>query len=68
MIKLKEWRTEPERNLTLEAAGKLVGISAVHWRRLEIGEQSPSPELAKRIEAVTSIPKHELRPDLWEAA
>ena len=68
MLKIKQWRTAEERTLTLEAAGKLVGISAVHWRRLEIGEQSPAPELARRIEAVTGIPKHELRPDLWEAA
>jgi len=68
MKKLKEWRTDPNRNLSLEAAGKKVGISAVHWRRLEIDEQAPSPKLARLIESVTGIPKHELRPDLWEAA
>ena len=35
---------------------------------IETGLRKPSPDLAKRIEARTGIPRHELRPDLWEAA
>lgn len=35
---------------------------------IETGLRKPSPDLAKRIAEYTKIPRHELRPDLWEAA
>jgi DNA-binding transcriptional regulator YdaS (Cro superfamily) len=31
------------------------------------GRQAPSPTHAREIEAKFGIPKHRLRPDLWEA-
>lgn len=35
---------------------------------IETGLRKPSPELAKKIEAVTGIPRGDLRPDLWGSA
>lgn len=53
--------------LTLEALGACVGVSKPSIWRIEAGEQQPSPDLARRIERMTGIPRHELRPDLWDA-
>jgi transcriptional regulator with XRE-family HTH domain len=55
------------RGLTLEGLGDLVGLSKPSVWRIEAGEQMPSPETAKEINAKTGIPLWELRPDIWDA-
>lgn len=53
---------------TLEHAGKLLGVSAVQVLRYERGERGIPATKAAEIERVTGIPRHELRPDIFEAS
>lgn len=63
MEKLREWREA--QNISAKEAGDLIGVSRVQWFRLERGSRRASPDSARRIEEVTGIPRHELRPDIW---
>lgn len=51
MSKLAIWRHD--RQLSLEAAGALVGVSGVAWSRYERGQRVPRPEIVSRIYDVT---------------
>lgn len=42
------------------------GVSAEAVRLWRKGLRRMSPDTAKAIEQKTGIPRHELRPDLWE--
>lgn len=42
--------------ITETALAERVGVSQPHIGRIRKGERRPSPELAKRLEAVTNIP------------
>jgi transcriptional regulator with XRE-family HTH domain len=53
------------KDLTLEGFGLLVGVKKAAVSKWENG-RSPSPLKAVEIEQATGIPRHELRPDLWE--
>ncbi len=55
--------------LTLEQFGKLGGVEKAAVSKWEDGK-GPSIENAKVIEDATegALPKHVLRPDVWEAA
>jgi len=66
MEKLTTWRMALE-TPTLEAAGKLLGVSAVQMMRLERGERRVPAERAAEFEAITGISRAELRPDIFEA-
>lgn len=64
MERLRKWRKD--KGLTLAAAGASVGCSAVQWFRLEKGLRPVTAEMAVKIESATDIPRHDLRPDLFE--
>lgn len=68
MQKLREWRTNSDRKLSLAEAGALVGVSGVQWNRLENGRRTISPLMARKLETVTGIPKEELLPAVYGAA
>jgi DNA-binding transcriptional regulator YdaS (Cro superfamily) len=64
MDALREWRqglAEP----TLEAAGKLLGISAVQMHRYETGQRRIPPTRVIEFEAITGISRFVLRPDVF---
>jgi len=62
MEKLRSWRKA--KGISIDDAGKLVGISGVQWHRYEAGTRRVSPEKVADVSRVTGIPPHELRPDL----
>lgn len=62
MEKIRQWRIE--RAISIEEAGKLVGVSGVQWHRYETGARRISDRRVDAISRVTGIPPHELRPDL----
>lgn len=66
MEKLTIWRKSLETS-TLEAAGRLLGVSAVHMMRLEKGERRVPAERAREWSALTGIPVEDLRPDIFAA-
>jgi DNA-binding transcriptional regulator YdaS (Cro superfamily) len=53
-------------NQSLEAFGKMFGVEKTtvrYWERVRV-----PPERVAEIEKATGIPRHELRPDLYEGA
>ena len=68
MDALREWRLSLPDNQTLEAAGKLLGISAVQMHRYETGQRKVPPTRAAEFEEITGIPREELRPDVFGPA
>lgn len=62
MEKIRQWRTA--REISIEEAGKLVGVSGVQWHRYETGARRISDRRVAAMSRVTGIPPHELRPDL----
>jgi len=62
MENLRTWRNG--QSLSLDEAGRLVGVSGVQWHRYEAGTRRVSPDKVPTIAAVTGIPPQELRPDL----
>jgi len=62
MLKLKQWRAQ--NRLSLEDAGKLVGVSGVQWHRYETDKRRVPYDKVTKVEGLTGISRHELRPDL----
>lgn len=65
MDKLRKWRSES--GLSLEEAGALVGVSGVQWHRYETGTRAVAADKAAKLEGITGIPCHEIRPDVFPA-
>jgi LmbE family N-acetylglucosaminyl deacetylase len=63
--RLRKWRLDQREHRTLEAAGKLLGISAVQMLRLETGERKVPATRVLEVEAITGIPREILRPDVF---
>lgn len=66
MEHLVAWRKGLEGD-TLKAAAKLLGVSAVQVFRYEKGLRRIPAERVAEVSRVTGIPRHELRPDLYES-
>lgn len=64
MNELTDWRKSQNLNAN-EAAAKL-GVSRTQLFRLESGARLASPSCAKRIEAITGIPRSIIRPDIFD--
>jgi len=67
MLTLKDYYNSlsgERRRQVSEAAGTTVDYLYQVCR----GQRRCSPELAKRLEKATGIPKYRWRPDIWEAA
>lgn len=62
MEKIRAWRRE--RKISIEEAGKLVGVSGVQWSRYETGKRRVSTGHLQAVSEVTGIAPQELRPDL----
>lgn len=60
---LRKWRDE--RELTVEEAGRLAGISGPHWSRYETGARRIPAERAFALAEITGIPREQLRPDIF---
>lgn len=54
--------------LTQEQLAEQLGITKASICRFERGERKPSVKRVDEITKITGIPRHELRPDIWEAA
>jgi transcriptional regulator with XRE-family HTH domain len=52
---------------SLAAVAARVGVTRGTISKIELELHKPRPELARELEAATGVPKHELRPDLWDA-
>jgi len=63
METLRTWRKA--KGLSAEAAGLKIGVSAVHWFRMESGTRAVAADKALVIEELTGISRHELRPDIF---
>jgi transcriptional regulator with XRE-family HTH domain len=63
MKKIRAWRKE--RNITIDAAGELLGVSGVQWSRYETGKRRVPAESVLALSKLTGIPAHELRPDVF---
>jgi DNA-binding transcriptional regulator YdaS (Cro superfamily) len=69
MDTLREWRQSlPENQQTLAAAGRLLGVSEVQMYRYETGQRRVPAERVMKFEAITGVPRHVLRPDVFPAA
>lgn len=66
MEQLRQWRIDCAKSL--DDAGKLIGVSGVQWHRYETGKRRIAANRVIDVEAVTGIPRHELRPDIFGAA
>lgn len=66
MEPLEQYRTE--NGLTKTQLADLLGVSPTMVSLIASGERKPGFALTKKIEAVTGIPRHVLRPDVYEAA
>jgi len=55
-------------NTTQAALAARLGVSPSALSLILSGARKPGVYLTKKIEAVTGIPRHELRPDVYEAA
>jgi DNA-binding transcriptional regulator YdaS (Cro superfamily) len=69
MDELRKWRLSrlPEYQ-SLEAAGRLLGISAVQMHRLETGQRRVPAQRVLEFEAITGISRIVFRPDVFGAA
>lgn len=66
MKALRDWRLSlPPEFRTLDAAGKLLGVSGVQMHRYETGQRRMQPERVLEIEKITGIPRTILRPDVF---
>ena len=65
MEALQKWRKSLPEQKTLEAAGKLLGVSAVQMFRYEKGNRKIPAERVAEVERITGIPRHELRADIF---
>lgn len=63
MEQLTAYRTE--HRLTPQALADKLRTSAGYLHDIETGRRKPSLEFAVRIEAVTGIPRHQIRPDIF---
>lgn len=54
--------------VTQAALAEQLGISPSMMSLILSGARQPGIPLTKKIEAVTGIPRHTLRPDVYEAA
>lgn len=62
MDQLRDWRKA--KGISIDEAGRLVGVSGVQWHRYEAGTRKVSDARLPDVSRVTGIPPHELRPDL----
>lgn len=62
MEQLIAWREG--QGLTVAEAAELVGVTRAAWWRWEQGKRAISGELVLKIERITGISRHDLRPDL----
>lgn len=49
------------------ALAAAAGVSTESVRQWRLGQNRPTPERARLIERKLGIPRHEIRPDLWDA-
>jgi DNA-binding transcriptional regulator YdaS (Cro superfamily) len=63
MNKLRTWRKANKISAT--EAGKRIGVGRVQWFRMETGERSVAADKVLLVEAMTGIPRQELRPDVF---
>lgn len=54
------------KKITLQQFGDMVGLKKARVWKYENGRLPVPAELVPKIEEATGIPRHELRPDLWE--
>lgn len=66
MDKLKSWRAA--QGISSTEAARLVGVSQAQWSRYETAKAAIGAKRVGLLSQVTGIPRHELRPDLFEAA
>lgn len=64
MEQLKKWRMSLPKPQN-ETAAKALGVSVVQLWRLENGKRRIPAERVAAFSAVTGIPRHELRPDIF---
>lgn len=62
MDQLRAWRKA--QGISIEEAGRMVGISGVQWHRYEAGTRSVSADKVPEVAKLTGIPPEQLRPDL----
>lgn len=67
MEQLRNWRISRPDIRTLEAAGRILGVSAVQVHRYETGERGVPATRVAEISELTGIPPHVLRPDVFPA-
>lgn len=63
---LKAWRQDGR--LSQEEAASKLGITRWTVNAIETGRRQPSFPLVAKIETLTGIPRHELRPDVFGPA
>lgn len=66
METLRTWRKA--KGLSAEDAATKIGVSAVHWFRMESGARAVAADKALAIEELTGISRHVLRPDIFGPA
>lgn len=64
MNKLRTWRKAQK--ITAAEAGSRIGVSSVQWFRMETGERAVAADKVLQVEAMTGIPRTELRPDIFK--
>lgn len=57
-----------DNDLTQAALARTLGIAPAFLNQILSGVRRPGIALTKKIEQVTGIPRHALRPDVYEAA
>ena len=66
MEQIRNWRIRA--GITSVEAARLAGVSQAQWSRYENGLAPVGAKRTPKLSEITGIPRHELRPDLYEAA
>lgn len=63
MKTLRTWRKA--QGLSATEAAKLVGVTRVHWYRMEAGIRNVAHDKVLKFESITGISRYDLRPDVF---
>jgi DNA-binding transcriptional regulator YdaS (Cro superfamily) len=67
MNALRNWRKSlPDGHRSQSAVGKMLGVSAAEVSRWESGRRQVPAERVIEFEKITGIPRHKLRPDVFD--
>lgn len=63
MVTLRAWRKA--QGLSAKQAAEMIGVTRIHWHRMEAGSRNVGYDRVLKVEKVTGISRYDLRPDIF---